>query len=170
MPQFYLAEGNHRRGPFPVEQLPAQGLTADTLVWREGMADWQRAEDVIELRPFLPVPRDLIPPPPAYDAQPLPQPPLAYASDPRLAYHTPLPPQPGGAGLGIASMVLGICSLVLFCAWYIAIPCAILAVVFGAVSMKNPRAKGFAIAGLTCGLIYCSIVAMAIAGFAALFR
>jgi GYF domain 2 len=165
MTQFYLADGTQRRGPFPLEQLPAQGLTADTLVWREGMADWQRAEDVVELRRFLPVPRQFVPQSNA------PQPFSPATQSQPLPYHTYNPAVAGpGPGLGIASMVLGICSLVLFCAWYVAIPCAILAVVFGAVSMKNPRAKGFAIAGLTCGLIYCSIVALAIAGIVALFH
>ena len=47
---YYMAEGDQQRGPFPVEQLAAQGLRPDTLVWHEGMRDWQRADSVLELR------------------------------------------------------------------------------------------------------------------------
>ena len=60
MSEYFLADGGQRRGPFPIDQLYAQGLTPDTLVWRAGMAQWERAEDVIELRPYLPAQ----PPPP----------------------------------------------------------------------------------------------------------
>lgn len=61
----------------------------------------------------------------------------------------------GGAGLGIASMVLGIVSLVCSCClWYVSIPCAIIGIILGAVSLKGNRAgKGMAIAGLVCSLI-----------------
>lgn len=61
----------------------------------------------------------------------------------------------GGAGLGIASMVLGIVALVLSCCfYYISIPCAIISIIFSAVSMKGNRAgKGMAIAGLVCSII-----------------
>ena len=50
-------------------------------------------------------------------------------------------------GLSIASMVLGIVSIVLFCIWYISLPCAILAIIFAVIGMKN-GGKGMAIAGL----------------------
>lgn len=37
-------------GPFPMNQLLAQGLTLESNVWCEGMADWALAKDVPELR------------------------------------------------------------------------------------------------------------------------
>ena len=40
-------------------------------------------------------------------------------------------------GLSIASMVLGIVSIVFFCFTYLSIPCAILAVIFGFVGKKK---------------------------------
>src|SRR5258705_12870875 len=46
---YFLADGNVQRGPFPMEQLIAQGLKRETLVWREGMPQWQKAETVPEL-------------------------------------------------------------------------------------------------------------------------
>ncbi len=74
-------------------------------------------------------------------------------------------------GLSIASMVLGIISVVLFCIWYISIPCAILAIIFGVVGMKKDG-KGMAIAGLVLGIVALAILLMiyllAIAGFATL--
>ena len=71
-------------------------------------------------------------------------------------YYTPSPPK--GSGLAIAAMVLGIVALVLFCFWYVSIPCAILAIVFGAIGKSKADrgeagGRGMAIAGLTCGII-----------------
>ena len=55
-------------------------------------------------------------------------------------------------GLSVASLVLGIISLVLSCFWYISIPCSILAIVLGAVGMKK-GGKGMGIAGIVLGAI-----------------
>lgn len=55
-------------------------------------------------------------------------------------------------GLSIASMVLGIVGLVCCCFWYIAIPCSILAIIFGILGKKK-GGKGMAIAGLVLGII-----------------
>lgn len=55
-------------------------------------------------------------------------------------------------GLAIASMVLGIVALVLFCIWYTTVPCAVLAIVFGIISIKS-SGRGMAIAGITTGII-----------------
>lgn len=55
-------------------------------------------------------------------------------------------------GLCIASMVLGIISLVFCCVWVISIPCAILAIIFGIIGIKSTK-KGMAIAGLITGAI-----------------
>ena len=61
-------------------------------------------------------------------------------------------PQKDRKGLAIAAMVLGIVALVLFCLWYISIPCAILAVVFGILSLKSSK-RGMAIAGISTGAV-----------------
>ena len=72
-------------------------------------------------------------------------------------------------GLSIASMVLGIISVVLFCIWYISVPCAILAIIFGIVGMKK-GGRGMGIAGLVLGIVALAILAiiylLAIIGFA----
>lgn len=59
-------------------------------------------------------------------------------------------PEKDRQGLAIASMVLGIISLALFCVWYISIPCSILALIFGIISVKSSK-KGMAIAGISTG-------------------
>jgi TM2 domain-containing membrane protein YozV len=49
MSRYYIADGMVQRGPFPMQDLPGQGLRADTLVWKEGMDQWRRADQVEEL-------------------------------------------------------------------------------------------------------------------------
>lgn len=58
----------------------------------------------------------------------------------------------GSKGFSITSMVLGIISIVLFCIWYLSIPCAILAIIFGIVGIKK-GGKGMGIAGLILGIV-----------------
>ncbi len=55
-------------------------------------------------------------------------------------------------GFSITSMVLGIIALVFFCLWYISIPCGILAIIFGVLSVKSSN-KGMSIAGIITGAI-----------------
>ena len=61
-------------------------------------------------------------------------------------------PEKDRKGLALASMILGIVSIVLFFIKFISIPCGILAIVFSALSLKSSK-KGFAITGLTTGII-----------------
>lgn len=49
MNQYYYTDGKERYGPFTVEQLRERNLTPDTLVWKEGMADWLPARQISEL-------------------------------------------------------------------------------------------------------------------------
>lgn len=68
-------------------------------------------------------------------------------------------------GLAIASMVLGIISLVLMCLWFISAPLAILAIILAAVDMSQAksegvRADGMSTAGLTCGCITLGLLAV----------
>ena len=57
--------------------------------------------------------------------------------------------QTGGQGLAIASLVLGILAIVTSLVWYIGITLGVLAIIFGAISIKNGRKK--AIAGIVTG-------------------
>jgi hypothetical protein len=85
--------------------------------------------------------------------------------------HTELtyaPARPPGNGMAVASLVLGIVSIVLFCIWYIGLPSAILAIVFGVVG--RGRAKigagggGMATAGLILGCVSIGIIVLFVAG------
>ena len=82
MSTYFIADGTVQRGPFPIPELPAHGLRPDTLVWKEGMAQWQRADEVEELAmagvlTSLPPP---MPPGPVPYAGPYPaQAPVPYA-------------------------------------------------------------------------------------------
>lgn len=68
-----------------------------------------------------------------------------------------VPAQRQGNGLAVAGMVLGIIALALFCAWYIAIPCAIVGLILSALGLKKSAVtgtgRGMAITGLVLSII-----------------
>jgi len=72
-------------------------------------------------------------------------------------YQQPVQQPVPGKGLGIASMVLGIISLVLFCVWYLAFPCAIVGVILGCIAKSHAKQagmkNGMAVAGIICSAI-----------------
>ncbi|GAB6008253.1 DUF4339 domain-containing protein [Dysgonomonas reticulitermitis] len=47
---FYIIVNGQQQGPFSLDELKEKGIQKDTLVWSEGMSDWQQAGDVIELK------------------------------------------------------------------------------------------------------------------------
>jgi TM2 domain-containing membrane protein YozV len=88
--EFFLAiDGQQQRGPFAVHQLLAMGMRAESLVWCEGMGQWQRADAVPELAGLL----GLRPAPMGYPAMP-----VGYAAQPPQyagAIQYPVAPPPG---------------------------------------------------------------------------
>ena len=46
---FYLNEKNEQKGPVSPEELISNGVTRNTLVWKNGMAQWLPAGEVPEL-------------------------------------------------------------------------------------------------------------------------
>lgn len=67
---YYAALGGQQAGPFDPASLQAQvaagSIKPDTLVWKNGMANWTPAKQVDELKPlFQQAPPPLPPPPPA---------------------------------------------------------------------------------------------------------
>jgi TM2 domain-containing membrane protein YozV len=50
---YFISINGAQRGPFSPEQLPGQGLRPETLVWAEGMPQWERADRVSELGPIV---------------------------------------------------------------------------------------------------------------------
>ena len=80
------------------------------------------------------------------------------------------PPQKSVA-LAVTSMVLGILSIALFCAWYLSIPLGVVAIVLGVIANGKIRrgeagGAGMAKAGLITGII--GVVLAAIFGIAVL--
>lgn len=61
--QYYIHENGQQLGPFTTEELKARGITDETPIWREGMAQWKKAKDVPELTPLFTMPS----PPPYSD-------------------------------------------------------------------------------------------------------
>ena len=51
--EFHLIRNGKQEGPFTVEELAQKGITPESEVWAEGMADWQQAGDVPELTAVL---------------------------------------------------------------------------------------------------------------------
>lgn len=52
--QWYISRDGQNLGPFSISQLPQNGLTSQTFVWRAGMTNWQIASTVAELAVLLP--------------------------------------------------------------------------------------------------------------------
>lgn len=63
------------------------------------------------------------------------------------------PQQNGGKGMAIASMILGIVSIVLSCVWYISVPAAIVGIVLGVMHNKKSGKCGMTTAGIVCSAI-----------------
>jgi GYF domain 2 len=68
MRQYYIYDGQVKKGPFDLEHLKLQPLDGETPVWYEGLKDWTMAGDIDELKGFF---ISKTPPPP-----PLPRPPI----------------------------------------------------------------------------------------------
>ncbi len=62
-----------------------------------------------------------------------------------------------GKGAGIASLILGIVSLVFFCMVYVSVPTGIAAIITGAISISKAKAaghkSGMGVAGIVCAVI-----------------
>ena len=86
---------------------------------------------------------------------PAPPAPEIYQNSP---YYQPAPKQES-TGLAVASMVLGIISLVLSCLVTVSAICSLLALIFGISSLCSHKGgKGMAVAGIVCGAISLVIV------------
>lgn len=53
MRQYYIYDGQMKKGPFDLEQLKSQILNKETPVWYEGLKDWLMAGNIDELEEFF---------------------------------------------------------------------------------------------------------------------
>lgn len=88
MAQYYLEKNGQQAGPFEVNQLLANGMTPESLVWTAGMAGWMRAAEVAELAPMFA--QQMPPQQPPYQAP--------YQQYQQPAYQAPAYQQPMGGG------------------------------------------------------------------------
>lgn len=165
MQYYFSTDGTTQQGPLDAGGLRAAGIGPATMVWREGMPDWQPAGEVPELAgmfagvapPPSPVPQSSASPP---AAGPTPHP---QHSPPHGSPHGHPPAHPPGGyprtagnnGMAIASFVLGLVGLTGFCYWCPFVT-SILAIVFGHIARGQIRrglgtGDGFALAGLVLG-------------------
>ena len=86
-----------------------------------------------------------------YQSQQPPPPPPQYQQ------YSPRPPAPKGQGMAIASMVLGICSLVIP---YAGLATAIVGLILGIMAKKQLQEQGAPYGMATAGLV-CSIIGLA---------
>ncbi len=78
--KYYMHIGGQQVGPYEENELPSHGLTASTMVWREGMPDWVAANQVPELSHLLPPSQQ----PPSYQPQPSYGPQQPYGARPPM--------------------------------------------------------------------------------------
>lgn len=56
MKKYFYTDGTTSLGPFTLEELRNEGIKVDTLVWFQGMKEWQRADSVDELKVLFETP------------------------------------------------------------------------------------------------------------------
>ncbi len=54
MKHYYISNNNNPQGPFLLEDLPAHGLNANSMIWHDEMTDWQPANTVAAVQALLP--------------------------------------------------------------------------------------------------------------------
>lgn len=162
---WYYAKNGQQQGPLPTEDLKdriAMGEIAPTdLAWCEGMGDWTPVGEIPQLKLEAPVKPEVpeVPVAPVEVLEPSPyRAPVAPA--PMSSSAPVISGQPPSQGLAIGSLVCGILGLIGCCAWPIAGPLAIVAIVLGFVALgkvkANPVAfggKGMAKTGLILGFL-----------------
>ena len=81
--EYYYSEGGQPVGPVSLDALRSVGLTPETLVWHEGMTDWQPANQLPELQDLFPPVFEASAPYVATPPQIQPVPPVQPAAEPQ---------------------------------------------------------------------------------------
>ncbi len=50
---FYIDAEGKQKGTFTIEELKSELIKKDTLIWTQGMTEWMRAADVVEVQPIF---------------------------------------------------------------------------------------------------------------------
>lgn len=59
---YYIHINGRQRGPFTLNQLLSEGLTPETMVWRNGMPNWGKASTIPELQILFASPQSAVQP------------------------------------------------------------------------------------------------------------
>lgn len=120
MKYYFINACNQQEGPIDVHEFASHGVTDQSFVWCEGMADWKRAGDCDELKSFFEAPTTQIHP--SFEetnattdySNDVPAPPchLTAAITGLVLMTIPIPYVAlfGGAALGITGIVLNVCA------------------------------------------------------------
>ena len=175
---WFYAKNGSQQGPLSTDEIKSRidmgEIGPSDLAWCEGMSDWMPVGQIPQLKIEAPPAREDAPPPvfgaptPAATSSPY-QSPVSPAAAP--APGQLMPGQKQSQGLAIGSMVCGILAFIGCCAWYLAGPLGLVAVILGHIAISkiksNPAAnggKGMARTGLILG--YVGLIASVIlAGF-----
>lgn len=65
MKEYYYLKGKEQKGPFSIENLSDKSLTSETLVWTDGMDNWEKIKEIDELNHLIKT--KSVPPPPPSD-------------------------------------------------------------------------------------------------------
>lgn len=172
MSAWFYAHQGRQLGPISEAELQSMIATGaiqpTTLVWRQGMAQWQPLSSLA-----MPA-AGALPPQPSISPQPLPP----GSAAPSLAYASPMPPSDdvgqnagmrmllpvGRSGWAIAAGYLGLLSILMVPAPF-AIICGIIAIIH---MKRNPRVHGMgrAVFGIVMGLLGCALAVFVIIGAA----
>ena len=129
------------------EMISSGQLTGETPVWRDGLIGRQPIAGVPELAGYLPDPSA---PTSQAGVQPV------AATHVRSSAPT--------SGLAVASLVLGIISLALFCLVPISLPCGIIGLILGLSANKGPSKQPLATAGIVTSIIGSLISVLLVVG------
>lgn len=165
--QWFYGQNGQQRGPVELaalRELARVGqLSPGDLVWRQGMADWAPASQVLpELfaPPFAPPSAPPSAPssepvwsqPPPQQATSVPPTPMPPPVAQPLGYETPVYNAQAQNGRAVASLVLGILSIPSCLCPLVGIPMGIIAIVLGVGVNPGPN-RGMAIGGIVCGAV-----------------
>jgi hypothetical protein len=53
MQKYFVYDGQAKKGPFTLEELKGQSIKKETLVWYEGLKEWESAGHIEELNDFF---------------------------------------------------------------------------------------------------------------------
>lgn len=160
---WFYAKNGAQQGPLSTDELKSRiamgEVGQDDLAWSEGMSDWTPVGQIPELKIQAPV-REETPAPPVAATTSYAPSPYQSPTSPAAAPVAVAPGQAPAQGLAIGSMVCGILAFLGCCAWYLAGPLAVVAVVLGHIAISRNRAnpaanggKSMAKTGLILGYI-----------------